>query len=315
MHRTRQSAMTLGLQLTALLAAFAILAAHAAAPAPAKQKVFATPQEAAQELAAAAKANDGKAMLAVLGADAAPIVFSGDAVADRTSAEEFAQAYEEANRIEMQGDAKAILLVGTDDWPLPFPLLKSGAGWRFDAQQGRDEVLTRRIGRNELAAIQVVEAYVDAQQEYYLSNPDKQELLQYAQRAGSSKGKRDGLYYPVGQGEPASPLGSLFAKAQAEGYKLGSDGKPVPYHGYLYRILKAQGPDAKNGAYDYVVHGKMIGGFALVAYPADYRRSGVMTFIVNHDGIVYQKDLGPSTGSIAGKMSRFNPDSTWNRLE
>jgi hypothetical protein len=313
MYRTRQSAVTLGCRLAVLLAAFAVLVAHPAAV-PEKQKVFATPQQAAQELAAAAKANDGKAMLAVLGAGAAGVVFSGDAVADRASAAEFAQAYEEANRIETQGDAKAVLMVGKDDWPLPFPLVKSDAGWRFDAQQGRDEILTRRIGRNELAAIQVVHAYVDAQQEYYLSNPDKQKLLHYAQKAGSSKGRRDGLYYPVREGEPESPLGSLFARAQAEGYQLGADSKPVPYHGYIYRILKAQGPDAKDGAYNYVVRGQMIGGFALVAYPAAYGTSGVMTFIVNQDGIVYEKDLGPSTASIAAKMSRFNPDSSWNRL-
>jgi hypothetical protein len=314
MHRIQN---TVTLRFAALLAIVAMLAAEPAAAAAAareKQKGFATPQEAAQELVAAAKANDSKTMLSVLGADAAPIVFSGDAIADRTSSEEFARAYEEANRIEMQGDAKAVLMVGKDDWPLPFPLVKSEAGWRFDARQGREEVLTRRIGRNELATIQVVQAYVDAQEEYYLRNPDKQKLLHYAQKVGSSKGKRDGLYYPVNEGEAPSPLGSLFAKAQSEGYQLGSDsGKPVPYHGYLYRILKAQGPEAKNGSYSYVVRGNMIGGFALVAHPAAYGNSGVMTFIVNQDGTVYEKDLGPATTSIVARMSRFNPDSTWKR--
>ncbi|HWP13029.1 MAG TPA: DUF2950 domain-containing protein [Ramlibacter sp.] len=314
MHRTRQAAVTLLAPLVALLALLVVLAASPAGAATEKQKAFGTPQEAAQELVAAAKAHDRKAMLAVLGVSAADIVFSGDSVADRMSTRQFAQAYEEANRIEMQGDTKAALVVGKDDWPLPFPLVKSQAGWRFDARQGRDEVLTRRIGRNELDVMEVLQAYVDAQQEYYLRNPGKDKLLHYALKAGSSKGKRDGLYYPISEGEPPSPLGSLFAQAQAEGYNLGSKGKPVPYHGYLYRILTAQGPDAKDGAYNYVVRGKMIGGFALVAYPAAYAKSGVMTFIVNQDGVVYQKNLGPSTAAEATKMSQFNPDGSWKRI-
>ena len=314
MNRIRQAAVNLLARLAALLALFALLTAMPAGAATAQQKIFSSPQEAARELAAASKAHDHQAMIALLGGGAASIVFSGDPVADRASEDRFAQAYEEANRLDMQGDAKAILLVGKDDWPLPFPLVKSQSGWRFDARQGQEEVLTRRIGRNELAVIQVLQAYVDAQQEYYLRNPQKNELLCYAQKAGSSKGKRDGLYFPVGEGEPPSPLGPLFAKAQAEGYKLAEDGKPVPYHGYFYRILKAQGPAAKNGAYDYVVRGKMIGGFALVAYPAAYANSGVMTFIVSHDGVAYQKDLGPETAAVAGRMSRFNPDGSWKQL-
>jgi hypothetical protein len=317
MHRIRQAAVTLLAQFAASFALFALLAATAAAAPPtatAKQKIFGSPQEAARELAAASKTHDHKAMLAVLGTGAANIVFSGDAVADRASEERFAEAFAQANRLDMQGDAKAILLVGKDDWPLPFPLVKSQAGWRFDTRQGQEEVLNRRIGSNELSVLQVLQAYVDAQQEYYLRNPEKEKLLCYAQKAGSSKGKRDGLYFPVSDGEPPSPLGPLFAKAQAEGYKLGEEGRPVPYHGYYYRILKAQGPAAKNGAYDYVVHGKMIGGFALVAYPAAYANSGVMTFIISHDGVAYQKDLGPDTAAVARKMSRFNPDESWKQL-
>ena len=291
-----------------------LLAAGMAVAAPAKQKAFATPEEAVQELVAAAKAHDVKAMLSVLGTDAASLIFSGDPVEDRAAYERFTKAYEEANRIEKQGDAKATLSVGKDDWPLPFPLVKSPAGWQFDTTQGREEVLTRRIGRNELSVIQVMQAYVDAQQEYYLRNPGNDKLLHYAQKGASSKGKRDGLYFPTREGEPPSPLGDLFAKAQAEGYKPGTGGNPVPYHGYVYRILKAQGPDAKGGAYDYVVKGTMIGGFALVAYPAIYGNSGVMTFIVNQDGVVYQKDLGPSTPSVAPKITKFNPDASWKRL-
>jgi hypothetical protein len=298
----------------ALLAAVAMHFAGPGAAAEAKQKAFASPEEAAKELAAAAKTGEVKAMLAVLGAGAKAIVSSGDAVADRAGYERFAKAYDEANKVEMSGDAKAVLSVGKDAWPFPIPLVKSDAGWRFDAAQGREEILNRRIGRNELSVIQVAQAYVDAQREYYLRNPDQDKLLHYAQKVVSSKGKRDGLYFPTKAGEPPSPLGDLIARTQAEGYKAGEGGKPVPYHGYYYRILKGQGPDAKGGAYDYVAKGKMIGGFALVAYPASYGNSGITTFIVNHDGVVYQKDLGPKTASLAAKITKFNPDKTWKPL-
>jgi hypothetical protein len=292
---------------------FAIVAGLAVAPALAqtKQKAFATPEEAVNELVAAAKANDVKAMLAVLGTDAASVIFSGDANDDHAAYQRFAKAFAEANRLEKQGEAKTTLFVGKDDWPLPFPLVKSPAGWQFDTKQGRDEVINRRIGRNELSVIQAMQAYVDAQIEYYERNPDKGKLLHYAQKVTSSKGKRDGLYYPTGEADRPSPLGSLFASAQAQGSNPGDGSKTIPYHGYVYRILTGQGPDAKGGAYDYIVRGSMIGGFALVAYPAVYGNSGVMTFIVNQDGVVFQKDLGPSTASIAGKMTKFNPDASW----
>jgi hypothetical protein len=262
---------------------------------------------------AAVKAHDDKAMLAVLGAGAKNVVNSGDKVADRNGREKFAAAYDEANKLDMQGDAKATLSVGKDAWPFPIPLVKAGDAWRFDAKQGAEELLNRRIGRNELSTIQALGAYVDAQREYYLANPVKDKLLQYAQKVVSSKGKRDGLYYPTRAGEAPSPLGQLFAKATAAGYKADAEGKPVPYYGYYYRILKAQGPDAKGGAYDYVARGKMIGGFAMVAYPATYGSSGIMTFIVNHDGVVYEKDLGPKSAEIAAKMTKFNPDGTWKK--
>jgi hypothetical protein len=296
------------------LAALTMLVAGAAVAAGANPKSFGSPEDAVKELVAAAKSGDTKAMLAVLGAAAKGLVSSGDAVADRAAYERFVKAYEEGHKIEKQGDTKAVLSVGKDDWPLPIPLVKSDAGWRFDAKQGQEEILNRRIGRNELSAMRAVQAYVDAQREYYVRNPGGDKLLHYAQKLVSAKGKRDGLYFPTKGGEPASPLGAFFAKAQAEGYKAGEGGKPVPYHGYYYRILKAQGPGAKGGAYDYVAQGKMIGGFALVAYPASYGNSGVVTFIVNHEGIVYQKDLGPQTGSIAANMRKFDPDGTWKRL-
>jgi hypothetical protein len=300
-------------RLVAFALAGALCALAMGAHAAAKQQAFGSADEAVKALMAAVKAHDDKSMLAVLGSGAKKVIDSGDAVADRAGRERFAAAYDEANKIDLQGDAKAVLSVGKDAWPFPIPLVKAGDAWRFDAKQGAEEILNRRIGRNELSAIQSLGAYVDAQREYYLANPVKDKLLQYAQKVVSSKGRRDGLYYPTREGEPPSPLGQLFASATAAGYKGDAEGKPVPYHGYYYRVLKAQGSDAKGGAYDYVAKGKMIGGFAMVASPAAYGNSGIMTFIVNHDGTVYEKDLGPKTAQISLKMSKFNPDGTWKK--
>lgn len=299
---------------TAILAASLIAAAVSPlALAADKQKTFGSPEDAAQALAAASRAGDVKSLESILGPGSASLLRSGDAVADRRGRERFAQAYAEASRVERQGDAKAILLIGKDEWPMPIPLVKGEGGWRFDARQGREEVLNRRIGRNELSAVQAMLAYVDAQREYYLRNPRKDKLLHYAQKFDSTPGKRDGLYFPTKAGEPPSPLGPLFASARAQGYTKDGDGMPDPYHGYRYRILKRQGAEAPGGAYDYVVQGRMIGGFALIAWPASYGNSGVMTFIVNHDGVVYEKDLGPDTAQAAAKITRFNPDKTWKR--
>lgn len=289
--------------------------ASIALAAEAKQKTYATPEAAVKDLIAAVKSGDAKAMMAVLGQGSKDIVQSGDPVADKAGGERFVKSYEEANQLEKSGDSKVVLSTGKDNWPFPIPIVKDAAGWRFDAKQGGEEILNRRIGRNELSAIQAVQAYVDAQREYYLSNPQREKLLHYAQRIVSTPGKRDGLYFPTKAGERPSPLGPGFDSARAKGYEKAKDaaGKPVPYHGYHYRILKAQGPDAPGGAYSYVAQGKMIGGFALVAYPASYGNSGVMTFLVNHDGVVYEKDLGPETAATAQKITRFNPDKTWKR--
>jgi len=297
------------LAVTFLLAGAAIPAAAASGP-----KAFASPEEAARQLAAAVKAGDSKVMLEILGSEAKAIIASGDAFADKESRERFAKAYDEANRLEKSGDARAVLNVGRDDWPFPIPLVKDVSGWRFDAREGKDEVLNRRVGRNERETVQAALAYVDAQREYYLRNPQRDKLLQYAQKFLSAGGKRDGLYWPAKSSEEPSPLGPMFAAARAEGYAKRSAGKPYPYHGYFYRILKGQGSNARGGAYDYVAQGRMIGGFALVAYPATYGNSGVMTFIVNHDGTVYEKNLGPDTGKLAKAMSKFDPDKSWKPL-
>ncbi len=281
-------------------------------PAAAKQQVFASPDEAVKALIAAARGTETKGLLSVLGSGAKSLIDSGDAVADKERRARFVVSYDEANKLERAGDAKAILITGKDGWPFPIPLVKTADGWRFDTAAGKDEILNRRIGSNELSTIQSMLAYVDAQRDYYRLNPQKDKLQGYAQKLVSSKGKRDGLYFPTKAGEPLSPLGPLFDAAKAEGYG-GTGAKATAYHGYHFRILKGQGADAPGGAYDYVAKGKMIGGFALIAWPATYRNSGVMTFIVNHDGTVFEKDLGPDTAAIVGKITRFNPDGNWKK--
>jgi hypothetical protein len=247
----------------------------------------------------------------VLGRGAADIVESGDAVADTDTRQHFVAAYDAKHSVVMEGDRKAILMLGKDDFPLPIPLYHTKTGWEFDTAAGRLQILYRRIGRDELDAIQTCLAFVDAEDEY--ADKDRGEGPGvYAQRIVSSPGKKDGLYWPSDGDQ--SPLGELAADAAAEGYKVGS-GEPQPYHGYYYRILKQQGPNVPGGELDYVVNGKMIGGFALVAYPAEYGNSGVMTFVVNHQGTVYEKDLGELTENIAKRMKLFNPDQTWKKVE
>ena len=284
-----------------LLAATLVQAAEA--------KRFGSPEEAAQALIAAARAGDSAAILAVLGPEAKELVRSGDAAADKEARGRFVRAWGEANKLVKAEDDVALLLIGKDEWIFPIPIVKDASAWYFDTREGKEEILNRRIGRNELSAIKAAQAYVDAQREYYLRNPQNDKLLQYAQRFASSKGRRDGLYFPAKAGEPPSPLGPLFDRMQGGG--RGEEGKRAPYFGYYYRILKAQGPDAPGGAYNYVAQGRMIGGFALVAWPAAYGNTGVMTFLVNHDGVVFQKDLGPGTAAAAQKMTSFNPDKSW----
>jgi DUF2950 family protein len=294
----------------AMLCAAGLLAAIGpSAAAEAKQKTFASPEEAAKALVAAA--GDPKAVLAILGPEARPLINSGDATADKVDRERFLKAYAEANKLMKSGDDMMLLVVGKDEWIFPIPIVKDKAGWRFDTREGREEILNRRIGRNELSAIQAVRAYVDAQRDYYLRNPQNDKLLQYAQKIISTKDKRDGLYFPTKADEPVSPLGPRFESYVAK--NKGEPGRPMPYHGYYYRILKAQGPDAPGGAYSYLAQGKMIGGFALVAWPASYGNSGVMTFIVNHEGVVYEKDLGPDTATAVKKITKFDPDKSWKR--
>jgi len=277
----------------------------------AKQASFATPEQAVDALVAATRADSTDQLLNVLGPGSRKLISSGDAVADTQARHKFVSAYETANEITKEGDDRAILEVGKDGWTFPFPIVKHGETWAFDASAGAEEILDRRIGANELSAIQVCRAYVDAQRDYAARDPEHSGLLIYAQKFKSSPGHHDGLYWPAAAGEQESPLGPLVASARAAGY----GGKPakgrIPYHGYYYRILTGQGPAAKGGAYSYIVKGHMIAGFAMVAFPAQYGVSGVMTFIVNNDGVVYQQDLGPETPELAEKMKLFNPDSSW----
>ena len=281
-----------------------------------KQKGFMSPEEAVKALIDAVEADDTKELLVILGPAGKEIIFSGDEVADKTGRDRFVKAYEDTNKLVKENDKKAILHVGNEDWPFPIPIVKTGETWRFDTQEGKEEILNRRIGRNELNAIQVCLAYVDAQREYALKNRNGGSLREYAQKFVSEKGKKNGLYWESKEGEEESPLGPLVVKAVQEGYRGKKSGdKPAPYHGYYYRILKAQGKHAPGGEYDYMVGGKMIGGFALVAYPAEYGNSGIVTFIVNHEGVVYEKDLGKGTEKVARAMKKFNPDKTWKKAE
>jgi hypothetical protein len=292
--------------------ALALLLHTAAYAVPPGQKSFESLDDAVNALIGAFRADDQKALLEILGPKGGPVISSGDKVADRAAYERFVAAYERKHRLE-GGGGKVVLYVGEDDFPLPIPLVPDGPRWFWDTNAGDDEILFRRIGRNELSTIQVCLAYVDAQREYY-SRSRGAGILEYAQRLESTKGKRDGLFWQTAPGDKPSPLGPLVAEARAAGYTKPEPGKRMPYYGYLYRMLFAQGPAASGGAYDYLVKGHMIGGFALVAFPATYAVSGITTFIVNHDGIVYQKDLGPNTAQIANAMKTYNPDKTWTKV-
>ena len=296
----------------------------AAAEAPAKpakttklsQVAYVTPEAAAGALYQAIEKHDVKSIYRVLGPGSEKLIYTGDTVADQQMRERFLAAYDKSLKIERNGEAKATLLTGDNEFPFPFPLVKGAQGWRFDAKAGAEEIVNRRIGQNELFAIKFCLAYSDAQREYAEVDRDGDKMIEYAQRFRSSEGKRDGLYWAVAEGEADSPLGPLAALATREGYssKLKS-AQPQPFHGYYFRILTGQGKDAPGGAYDYLVKGNMIGGYALVAYPASWGASGVMSFICNHNEVVYEKNLGSGTRDVASKMTRFNPDASWKKAK
>jgi hypothetical protein len=279
-------------------------------PAP---KAFATPKEASEALIQATATFDLPALKEILGPDGEDLVSSEDPVRDKNIAAAFATKAREKNQITVdpKNSARASLSVGNDDWPLPIPLIKKGGKWSFDTKAGREEILFRRIGSNELDVIQICRGYVEAQNEYAMEKHDNAEVNQYAQKIISTPGKQDGLAWQNSDGTWGGPVGEGIAKALAQGYTDRSQ----PYHGYYFKILKGQGPAAPLGKMDFMVNGAMIGGFALVAAPADYRVTGVKTFLVSYEGVVYQKDLGPDTLKIFKEMELYNPDKTWDRTD
>jgi hypothetical protein len=287
-----------------LFAAF--LLATLGSPVLAQQKFYSSPEALVQALGDAFTSRDEAGLKALFGEDFRKLVPPPDA----DIRQRFLDAWAQSHSLVAQGDSKAVLAVGSDGWTLPVPLVKGQAGWYFDSKAGAQEIRGRRIGRNELAAIQVTLAYYDAQKDYAAKDPNRDGVLDYARKIESSPGKRDGLYWPAKEGEEPSPLGPLVAQARAAGAKKGEG-----YHGYRYKILTAQGAAAPGGVTDYIVAGRMIGGFGLVAWPVTYGDTGVMTFLVNHEGVVYEKDLGPGTGHLATALTRYNPDKTWKRAE
>jgi len=296
----------------AFILSIAVVAASvpAASAAPVKQRGFATPDEAVRALVNAVKSNSAKELTALFGPESKGLISSGDPVADKANGEKFVKSFEESSRIKLRSPEVAILHFGSQDFPFPIPLVKEGNVWVFDAKAGREEIVNRRIGRNELGAIDVLRAYVDAQRDYFARKLGAGGTGEYARKIVSTEGKRDGLFWEVKEGEEESPFGPLMASAAEEGY-VGKKNRPIPYHGYYYRILTGQGSHAAGGAKQYLVNGKMTHGFALVAHPAQYGSSGVMTFIVNQSGVIYQKDLGARTDRVAKSMKLFDPDDTW----
>jgi hypothetical protein len=274
------------------------------------QKTFSSPQEASNAFVTAARSNDEKAMLDILGPDGMQIVSSGDETEDAQSRANFVEKYQEMHRLVKEPDGTTTLYIGAKNWPTPIPLVNKGNSWYFDTESGKREILFRRIGRNEMSTIRVCQELVAAEKEYHSTQQNE-----YAQKIFSDEGQHNGLYWKAADGRPLSPIGPLVASAVAEGYDKGQGGPPTPYRGYYFRILMRQGKNAPGGAKSYIVGGKMTEGFAFVAYPAEYRSSGVMTFIVDGDGVVYQKDLGKKTDVLAKAMNGYNPDSSWRKAE
>lgn len=302
----RRSLRSAPVLLAALLACSLPAASRAQQPG---QQTFASPRAAVSALVTAVRANDEQAMLRILGPDARRIVSSGDPVEDAASRASFIERYGQMHRLVTEPDGTVTVYVGAANWPMPIPLARSGHTWYFDTPEGRREILYRRIGRNELSAIRVCEELAAAEKDYYAMRGE------YAGRIYSSPGHHDGLYWESAAGEPRSPIGPLVGSAVAAGYAPSHSGTRTPYRGYYYHHLTGQGPAAPGGAKSFLVGGKMTGGFAFVAYPAEYRSSGVMTFIVGSDGVVYQKDLGKDTAQIARAMKDYDPDSSWQKAE
>jgi hypothetical protein len=300
--------LALGVALVAALAALLSPARAAQGP-----KIFSTPEDAATGLVEACERHDTAALVAILGSEADDLINTGDPVQDRARLDRFVHRAKEELRVEVDpfGAGRLVIVVGKDHWPVPVPIVKTSKGYQFDVGRAKVEILARRVGRNELGAIAALRDFVAAQLEYAYSDANKNGIHDYASQILSDPGQRNGLYWEAKAGEPPSPLARVVGQVTAEGYELPKPGEPVLYHGYAFRVLKAQGDRATGGARDYVIRGLMIGGFALVAYPVDYGVTGVKTFVVNHEGVVLEKDLGPRTTTIASAFRRHNPDATW----
>jgi hypothetical protein len=279
------------------------------------EKTFASPGDAVLALYNAAKSNGAQAMNEIFGSNSQKILNTGDAVADKNAVSNFVRRYDQMHRVVAEPDGTVTLYVGAENWPSPIPIVKNSSGkWYFDTEAGMKEILYRRIGTNENDAIDTLDTLVEAQREYASQPRDGGQSGQYALKFVSTAGKQDGLYWKTDENQPPSPIGPLISDASGQGYTV-EQGKATPFHGYYFRILTKQGPAAKGGTRNYMVNGRLSKGFAFVAYPAEYRNSGVMTFIVNQDGVVYEKDLGKETANIAAAMSEYNPDKTWQRAE
>jgi hypothetical protein len=274
------------------------------------QKTFSSPEDASSALVTAAQTNDEKAMVDILGPDGKQIVSSGDEAEDAESRANFVQRYQQMHRLVTEPDGTTTLYIGAENWPTPIPLVNKGNTWYFDTDAGKKEILNRRIGRNEISAISVCQELVAAQKEYHATHDNE-----YGLKIFSDEGQQNGLYWKAADDEPKSPIGPLVASAFAEGYAKSQNGAPTPYRGYYYHILIRQGKNGSGGAKSYIANGKMTEGFAFVAYPAEYRSSGVMTFIVNENGVVYEKDLGKKTDILAKAMKEYNPNSSWQKAE
>lgn len=296
----------------AMVVAVLLLDAQSSSAVTGAQKTFPTPESAVSALESATAARDTNALAAIFGPTVGDIV-SPDPVQAQNELASFSRSLAQSNYLDRTQPDRCILETGTDRWPFPIPIVRTNGGWVFDTAAGKNEIIDRRIGRNELDTLKGVRAYVDAQRDYAGTDHTGNEVLKYAQKFVSSPGARDGLYWPTADDGVISPLGPLVAEAQGEGYlkQIGAQSTPQPFHGYYFKILKSQGGNAPGGKYDYIINGNMIGGFGLVAWPASYGDSGIMTFIVNQQGKVYQKDLGPDTASIVKNMTEYNPDKTW----
>lgn len=279
------------------------------------QQSFSSPMDASKALITALQSSDQASLLSVLGSNAKDILSSGDSVQDKNDRDQFVQKYEQMHRLVNEPDGKTTLYIGAENWPTPIPIVQKSGSWYFDTTAGKREILYRRVGRNELAVIQLCRELVDAEKEYHSEPHDGDSTRQYAQKFLSNPDKHDGLYWKPASGEAESPIGPLVAAAAAEGYPTEPNQKAQPFQGYYFRVLKAQGANAPGGARSYVVSGKMTRGFAFLAYPAEYRSSGVKTFIVDQDGIVYEKDFGRRTTEIAKALTSYDRDATWRKAD